>query len=224
MKAIPSVKKFKATSISGFFLNHNTVEDKPVYPEQIKYIYGLSNATHGVNEDCIVDKASSDQWRCNFGPGVYPYIKNPIFPLDSIIDSWQSGCILTSEPVVNGSTANGNCSAVPGWHDCAGNIEKCDVRQIVNVVQYQKDFLTAISSASTYDKNGNGMFIYSCHTHCAGQDSHAFTTYKINNVTMQQALSKWWNSDDSTPAPQNRYSPCIYNLTPPYECNPTCGD
>ena len=35
-----SVTKYGASAISGFFLLHNTVEDKPVYPTQMKYIFG----------------------------------------------------------------------------------------------------------------------------------------------------------------------------------------
>ena len=32
----PGMSRFKAASISGFFLNHKTVEGNPVYPRQMQ--------------------------------------------------------------------------------------------------------------------------------------------------------------------------------------------
>ena len=34
--------------VSGFFLQHDNVEGKPVYPSQINSIFDLSNSTGGV--------------------------------------------------------------------------------------------------------------------------------------------------------------------------------
>ena len=60
-----------------------------------------------------------DQWQCNFAQHAYAHTTTPTFPLNSALDSWQTGCIYTSE-FVDGfpnqtGTANGNCSAAPGW-------------------------------------------------------------------------------------------------------------
>lgn len=66
-----TLKKYKAASISGFFLLHNTTEGKAVYPTEMKEIFTLANSTHGVNKDCIAAKAPADQWECNFAEEAY---------------------------------------------------------------------------------------------------------------------------------------------------------
>jgi len=216
-----TVTKFRSVPISGFFLLHNTVESKSVYPDQIKYIFNLANSTNGVNAACIAAKTAADQWQCNFATETYKYIKSPIFPLDSNYDSWQTSCILTSEPVPQNSTSNGNCSSAPGWEACGKDPNQCTNAQMTQYNQYGHDFVTMMN-VTTAQKAGNGGFIYSCHTHCGAQTNSYFDTFAINGVTMQQAVSAWWSSP-VTSAPK-WYWPCYYNdQTTPRQCNPTCG-
>ncbi len=162
--------------------------------------------------------------QCNFARTSYSFTHTRIFILDSALDSWQTGCIFTSEPVTDPkSTANGNCSAAPGWGKCADNVENCDARHIGAMVQYEHDFVTAVQTTGTFVKNGNGAFIYSCHTHCAAISSDWFTSFIIDGVSMERAVSKWWASDSTTPAADNTHLPCYYNTDRyPRRCNPTC--
>lgn len=223
----PSMTKFKAAAISGFFLLHNTVENKPVYPTQMKYIFALANSTHGVNDACIAAHPPEDQWRCNFAQEAYAHTSSPTFPLNSALDSWQTMCIYTSElpPAFPNQTGieNGICSSAPGWAPCAGDPEKCSAVQTTVMDQYIMDFDAIMASTPTYTKAGNGAFIHSCHTHCEAQ-SGAWNTFKVNGVSMQQACSKWWNGATSDPAASNTYTPCLYKTgsTGPRACNPTC--
>ena len=69
------LRKFKAASISGFFLMHDTVAKQPVYPVEMKNIFELSNATHGVNADCIAAMQPQDQWKCNFAQYSYQHTR-----------------------------------------------------------------------------------------------------------------------------------------------------
>jgi hypothetical protein len=224
----PSMKKYKASPISGFFLQHQTVEGKDVYPTQMKEIFNLANSTHGLNDDCIASFAPDDQWKCNFAQHAYAHTKAMTFPLNSALDSWQTGCIYTSElppnfPNQTGSE-NGLCSAAPGWKPCASNPENCNQTEIKAMNQYITDFDSIMTEdgSATYSKDGNGAFIHSCHTHCEAQGG-AFFKFAVNGITMQQAVSKWWNSD-SEPSSSHTYSPCFYKdgTSGPRKCNPTC--
>ena len=47
-----------------------------------------------------------------------------------------------------------------------------------------------------------------------------FNTFKVNGVSIQEAVSKWWNAP--TTAPAMNYEPCMYKTTSPHKCNPTC--
>merc|ERR1712083_897096 len=119
------MKKFRSAPVSGFFLLHSTVENKTVYPDEMKYIFNLANSTHGLNADCIAAMPEDEQWKCNFAEMAYQYTQAPIFPFNSALDSWQTGCIYTAEfapgfPNQN-STTNGVCAAAPGWKDCSAN-------------------------------------------------------------------------------------------------------
>ena len=222
--------KFKASAISGFFLEHNTVEGKPVYPDEMKSIFELANSTHGLNDACIAaHRASGDEWKCNFAQHAYAHTASDTFPLNSALDSWQTGCIYTSElapgfPNQN-STANGVCSSAAGgqWSACSGNPESCNATQMETMNKYIDDFEETIKTAgATYNRPGNGAFIHSCHTHCEAQGD-AFFTFAVNGVTMQSAVSKWWNSDGTDPAAEHSYESCKYKTTTsPHKCNPTC--
>lgn len=61
---------------------------------------------------------------------VYPFITANIFILNSMYDSWQTGCILTSIPVPEGSAANGLCGQAPGWSGCSRDPTTCTPDQI----------------------------------------------------------------------------------------------
>ena len=81
------------------------------------------------------------------------------------------------------------------------------------------DFEAIMTHKATYTKPGNGAFIHSCHTHCEAQGGQ-FNTFKVNGVSIQEAVSKWWNAP--TTAPAMNYEPCMYKTTSPHKCNPTC--
>eukprot|EP00730_Choanoeca_flexa_P004570 TRINITY_DN11735_c1_g9_i1.p1 TRINITY_DN11735_c1_g9~~TRINITY_DN11735_c1_g9_i1.p1 ORF type:complete len:438 (+),score=79.87 TRINITY_DN11735_c1_g9_i1:69-1316(+) len=218
---VSGLTKYKAAPISGFFLRHETVEGKPVYPDEMKYIFNLANASSGVDQDCIEAHSPDQQWRCIFAPDTYPYITSPIFPFNSALDSWQTRCIYTSEYVPHNSTANGACGVASGYDKCASDPETCDGSQILRMIEYERDFMSNMTNAPTFKRQGNGAFIYSCHTHCAAQSS-AYNTFKVNGVSMQEAVLKWWQSEDDA-AENHTYTPCEYNHSEPYRCNPTCS-
>lgn len=204
---LPHTGQYFSAPISGYFLNHLSVDGQFVYGQQIQSIYNLSNAT--TNAACQAHYApTGDSWRCNMAQYVYPFIKSNVFVLNSKFDSWQTGCVLTPEPVTN-PAANGNCSATPGWHACAGSIAACTADQITDVVNpfggvMQQSFLQVNKDKAL--AAGNGGFVNSCHTHCEAQGG-GFDTYKIGDTTMVAAYTAWHTSNIATggqaPAAQN---------------------
>ena len=93
----PGMTKFKAASISGFFLQHANLDGKPVYPTQMESIFRLANSTHGLNEACIRAQPAGKEWQCNFAEHSYAHTTSDIFPLNSALDSWQAKCIFFSK-------------------------------------------------------------------------------------------------------------------------------
>lgn len=96
--------------------------------------------------------------------------------------------------------------------------------QVDALNSYNHDFSATISALATYSRPGNGAFVHSCYTHCEAQGDDFFT-FAINGTTMQQAVSRWWNSDGNEPAQKHTYAPCLFqtsNQSAAWQCNPTC--
>jgi hypothetical protein len=154
----------------------------------------------------------------------YQHITSRIFALNSFEDSWQSGCILTAEPVAaaNNTHVNGNCSAAPGWASCAGNPEACTAAQMPQLITFSAEFTQKMNGTATAGAPGNGGFIVSCHTHCEAQSDGAWTGFQIGGVTMRDAVAAWMDADPSAPAADNTHYDCTYNSASPHNCNPSC--
>ena len=185
-----------------------------MYPDEMGEVFTLANATAGVDADCIAAKEDEEeeQWKCNFAQEAYAYTTSPIFVLNSALDAWQASCILTAEYLTDpNDTQNGNCSAADGWTLCSYSPMVCSPEQMDVMIQYEVDFMNAVNGSKTYVADGNGAFIYSCHTHCAGQYNADFTGFAVDGVTMQQAISSWWASDFTAPAADHIHEPCLYN-------------
>lgn len=152
-------------------------------------------------------------------------ITAPTMILNSALDAWQTSCIFTAQlppnfPNQTSPGSNGVCNAFPDFRNCSGDPEQCNATQMRTMNAYLEDFVDAIQVSPAYNKPGNGVFAHSCHTHCEALSGGWF--YKIAGVSMQQAVSKWWNSDGTQPAESNRYLPCSYHTTSPHKCNPSC--
>ncbi|KAH3760039.1 pectin acetylesterase [Pelomyxa schiedti] len=221
-----TVTTYKTADLSGFFLNHNNVEEKAVYPDQMKYVWSMQNLSASANPSCLSSKSPENQWLCAFAAENYPFVEAPIFVSNSAIDWWQVTCILTAEPVPLNSPSNGNCSAAPGWNSCSNHLLSCTPDQVQVYMDYGDTFLQTINSTYVFTKDGNGAFISSCFTHGYEIYTYSWQSVTIDGVTMRDAFSKWWYSESTTPASQNTHLPCTYSLSDPpnYQCNPTCKD
>ncbi|KAJ9466999.1 Pectin acetylesterase 8 [Diplonema papillatum] len=228
----PNLKRFKAAPMSGFFLDHATLDGTPVYETEMKNVHAFTNASAGggLNAACVEHYApSGEDWKCNFAPYTYDFIDTPLFVLNSGLDHWQTMCILTAElpsgwpdqtGIENGVCGQGSyakCQKLPDFD--------CNETQIVQMNQYTTDFMAVLNSATSSQQDGHGSFIHSCHTHCEGQDETDFATFAIDGVTMSDAVSLWWNSTNE-PASKHTYTPCLRstgNVTD-RQCNPTCNN
>jgi len=73
---------------SGFFLDYESPVKK--YHSAMIWTFEQMACHDGVNSDCVAHyKPSKEEWRCFFAQYTSPFIKTPIFPLQSIYDSWQ---------------------------------------------------------------------------------------------------------------------------------------
>jgi len=87
---------------SGFFMDYQGTPDFEGY---MRWGYSYFNVTSGLNADCVeaYKNKPAEAWKCYFAQYTSPYIRNPIFALQSRFDAWQIPNILGSDsaPVVN---------------------------------------------------------------------------------------------------------------------------
>ena len=217
MKAhAPKLTRFKAAPVSGFFLLHANAAGKPVYPNEMQYVYGMQNASAGVHPSCVASLPADEQWRCIFANYSYAHTSTPVFPLQSAIDSWQMGSIWQ------------------GDKGCATkDFRSCNATEVADLNGYAHDLIADLKNARSsvfpdgkFGAPGNGGFVESCLEHCGAQTSKNFMTYAIGGVTMQQALSAWWNDAPTAPSAKHWSLPCDLALTAAggndAQCNPTC--
>ena len=117
-----------AVPISGFFVDLPNIHGQPVYRNQMVESFLLTNATAGLNQNCVRERRhmktievdqipfysemyrklsskkksellDNDVWRCNMGEYSFPHSSTRTFVLNSAIDSYQRDCILSAMPV-----------------------------------------------------------------------------------------------------------------------------
>jgi hypothetical protein len=221
--------KYAAVPVSGYFaMDQNNYNEVPVMPDQMRYLFAMSNATVGSHQGCLDSAAPGSEWKCMTAPGAYPYIQSNFFTLDSSIDSWASNCIIGASYVdTSGPTEtvpNGSCGTAEGIEDCSSGgpgSGSCSFEQMFSVIEHQGMTIRKLSNTDTYKKGTNGLFLYNCFTHCAGGDSNFYKQYTIDGVTMREAVDAFWNELDA-PSPNVKS-----HIAEPYNTdatnpNPSC--
>ncbi len=197
----PTVVRYKAAPISGFFLDRSTLTNELGYNALMRNVYRFQNAS--VDEDCVEARFSSPEL-CMFAEHVWPFISTPVFATNSMYDSWSLGNIL----VPDGS-----------WGACIDKLASCNVTQVqtLNAV-WQTTFLQRVLVANTLYaptselQNRNGCYLDSLVSHC--EAGFVWNDLQINGVTPAQAWWRWFNDLQST----NRYIDCTLHETAPYSC------
>jgi hypothetical protein len=216
LQGAKGLTRFKAAPVSGFFLLHATAKaagGDMLYPDEMKYVYHMQNSSGGVNANCAAAMAATplEAWRCIFANYSYAHTAAPIFPINSAIDAWQMGNVWK------------------GDNTCAkDNFKNCSAQEVQDLNGYMSDFLRDLAtSGPTASRAGNGAFIESCLEHCGEQTGANFDGYSLPptapTVTMQQAVTNWWNAPLTDSASKHTYLPgCVLNTAAPHQCNPTC--
>lgn len=206
----PTVTRYKAVPVSGFFLMHPTLAGEDSFVAAMRSTYALHNAS--VPAACTSRLAEGDAWRCFFANYSYETSGTPMFPIQSTVDLYQLFAILQAG----------------GWD--AGCLNRglqfanCTTSQLESFNGYAAALLSdwgAGLAAGKATRPGEGAFLESCLEHVAEQSHAMYDGYAIGGVSVQQALAGWWTSD-AEPAARHVYRPCALSLTSPHQCNPTC--
>eukprot|EP00698_Gefionella_okellyi_P004336 TRINITY_DN14011_c0_g1_i1.p1 TRINITY_DN14011_c0_g1~~TRINITY_DN14011_c0_g1_i1.p1 ORF type:complete len:386 (-),score=77.54 TRINITY_DN14011_c0_g1_i1:67-1224(-) len=80
---------------SGFFLDFESAAN---YHNGMMWVFQAMNSTRGVNDECVIAHSRThDEWMCIFAEHVSPFIRTPLFAMQSQYDAWQIGNDLDSK-------------------------------------------------------------------------------------------------------------------------------
>jgi len=177
----------------------------------------------------------------------------PVFVEQSVLDRWQTGCILGAAP---SRFEIAKCSSAAEWERCLQymlplaavrpsvrarperNVERsCGTQQRRALDDFQSEFLHAIEASPTLRRAGCGAFLHACHTHCPGNVRRIALPHATHGtVTLDSAMLKWWRADWRADWRDHRYSGCVPSWTELSEqlvgnqassaagrCSPKCG-
>ena len=132
-----------------------------------KWGYQAWNASSSVNEECVQRKTvENEEWRCMFGSVVAPFVKTPLFVLNSKYDTWQEKAIIGA-----------NCSIAQCPH--GGAMQKF-------WVNYGQEMVRRLSSLPPR----HGAFVGNCPAHC--QTGSGYLTRTVNGTLMRDAFVEWY--------------------------------
>jgi len=193
MTATNGAAKVVCMPDSGFFLDE---ELGPKYHLNMQKVYTLhQSSSKGLNAACVA--AEDDTSNCIFAQHTLPYIKTPIFMLQSQYDSWQSTFVA------------GACN---GWppHNCNTTIMN----------KFGKN-LTTVMKNLLLSNPKHGAFLDSCQHHCGAGGPPAGGNWgqsKIDGDLQGVALKKWYELG-SEALPNKGF----YNQDQTYPCANCCS-
>jgi len=244
--ALPhTVVRYKAVCGSGFFQARPSVDGVQVYQPQMKKVFLMQKLSHTLPSSCVSSQHSGHEWRCVLAATVSPFVKSPVFFLESIADTWQLGCIFNAQPIDDDraeiSYMEGCFRERENWGVCLGMdfdsaeiSERCTPAQLGKVKAFGDDLLQDVLASGVEASAGNGAFITSCEGHCGitkqGWHEGQLAPLNLTGATeaefhMHEAVYRWWLNDASvneSNSHQHVYLPCALNSKPPFQCNPTC--
>lgn len=216
----PNASTIKAMPVSGFFLNASSLYGQYVFGDQMAAVFNLHNSSGGVHAQCIANNQQHPQ-ACFMAENTYPYIKTPIFPLNSLYDQYQLDCILTATMV--------GCNQVPGLAQCTSSPIYCNSSGANILNAYRTTFLSKFITAPTFGNPSNGYFLDSCIGHCEADPYDApdpsnlhfgdWSFMTIDGIDSTEAVGNWYFNRST----RNGYIDCELNVHSPVACNPTCG-
>lgn len=73
-----------------YFLDAPDIHGDYVQRRLIQAVFKMQNLSNGgLNDNCLANMSTDEQWKCVFVPYMYPYIKTPMFTYNSAFDTWQ---------------------------------------------------------------------------------------------------------------------------------------
>ena len=178
---LPTATRFVALPDSGYFFASGTSARGSF--EALMRNAATRFFDMETNAACQVS-AASKPGDCAFAQFVTPFIKTPIFALQSIFDGWQLDAIAHPPDWAK------NASSPYGEHFCKGASKSC----IATVNSFGRALNSSLNGVLLANPK-NGGFIDSCNHHCGSWASDLTSSYmdpRVDNAEAGTAFDRWF--------------------------------
>jgi hypothetical protein len=90
---MPATVKTAALADAMFSIHTASFDGGMKFPDAMKWLFEAMNCSGSVNQACLAAHPANGDV-CMFGANTAPFIKTPLFVLNSMYDTWQAGAII----------------------------------------------------------------------------------------------------------------------------------
>lgn len=175
-------KKLKCLSDAGWFVDTMNWEGHYSHGHLFQNVTTIQNVTANLDYQCTSKFPEKDRWRCFFPMNSFQYISTPTFIINSAIDYYQ----LTNFFFFH-SNSGYECVTYP--------LTECNADMFAKIQDFHSAFMDTVSTIRESKKHGS--FIDTCMAHAQTTRNKLYYLPKINNVTMSEAVRRWYYQDDT---------------------------
>ena len=165
---MPKTVKTVALADAMFSIDTPDVHGAFSAPERFSWIFTGMNCSASVDQACLV--ANPNGTACMFGANTAPFVKTPLFVLNSKFDTWQAGGII-------------------GAGKCGSKISTCPAPIQTFWKAYGMRMVETLKALPAQ----HGGFLSNCQAHCQA-GSGAWHDVFIDGTAMGDAFVGWYNA------------------------------
>ncbi|XBI69320.1 hypothetical protein VPH35_048403 [Triticum aestivum] len=191
----------KCLADAGFFLDVKDISGERTFWSVFDGVVQLQNIRNVLPKDCLAKKEPKE---CFFPAELIKSIHSPMFILNSAYDSFQVRYVLIPDSLAPDNS----------WLCCKHNIRNCNSTQMEFLNGFRNAMVDALKVVE--DKEGWGLFIDSCFTHCQTVSDISWNSPfspRLGDKTIAEAVGDW----------QCGCSERVKEIDCEYPCNPTCS-
>ncbi|KAJ9537211.1 hypothetical protein OSB04_029944 [Centaurea solstitialis] len=172
--------RVKCIADGGYFAHVKDLSGEYRFEQYYNRVVTLHGSAKYLPSGCTSNMAPG---LCFYPQFVVPYIKTPLFILNSAYDTWQVYYILSSSE----ADPQGN------FTKCKMDLNECSKSENQRFQDFRSDFLNSVSAIG--NSSSNGMFINTCYTHCQSETQSAWLgtdASKLDYKTMSEGVGDWF--------------------------------
>uniref|UniRef100_A0A0D6R6B2 Pectin acetylesterase n=1 Tax=Araucaria cunninghamii TaxID=56994 RepID=A0A0D6R6B2_ARACU len=177
---MPQSAKVKCLSDAGFFLDMMDVSGGHYLRSFFGGVVNMQGVVKNLPKACT---SRMDPALCFFPQYLLPYIKTPLFILNTAYDSWQ----------IQDGLAPNVADTHGLWRYCKLNPANCTASQYQVLQGFRMKMLDSLKGFIDYSRDG-GMFINSCFAHCQSerQDTWFAADSPRLRRTVAESVGDWY--------------------------------